>query len=88
MELAENFNPKTIDQLMCRSLLSVGWDGSIYDCDFNQMLALPLRDSSGDKLHISTISPAQVENSSITVGDHCYACTAGSGSSCGGALVA
>jgi len=85
--LAENFNPRTVDEVMCRSLLSVGWEGSIYDCDFNQMLALPLRDPSGQKLHISTVSLAQIENSSITVGDHCYACTAGRGSSCGGALV-
>jgi len=86
--LAESFNPATLDQVMCRSLLSVSWEGTIYDCDFNQMLALPLRDPSGEKLHISTISLAQIEKLSITVGDHCYACTAGCGSSCGGVLVA
>jgi len=85
--LAENFNPTTLDHVMCRSLLSVGWDGLIYDCDFNQMLALPLHDPTGRKLHISTTSIAQIENSAIAVGDHCYACTAGCGSSCGGALV-
>ncbi len=84
--LAENFNPETLDQVMCRSLLSVGWEGSIYDCDFNQMLALPLKGADGRALHISTLSLAQVDNFPITVGSHCYACTAGCGSSCGGIL--
>lgn len=86
--LAENFNPTTVDHVMCRSLLSVGWEGSIYDCDFNQMLDLPLRGADGRALHISTLSLDQVQNLPIAVGSHCYACTAGCGSSCGGALVA
>lgn len=86
--LEKNFNAATLDQVMCRSLVSVGWDGSLYDCDFNQMLDLPLRDPRGRKLHISTVSLAQVENLPIAVGHHCYACTAGCGSSCGGALMA
>lgn len=86
--LEKNFNAATLDHVMCRRLVSVGWEGSIYDCDFNQMLELPLRDASGRRLHISTISLAQLENSSIAIGNHCYACTAGSGSSCGGALMA
>jgi radical SAM/Cys-rich protein len=84
--LEQRFNPATLEQVMCRSLISVGWEGAIYDCDFNQMLDLPLRDGEGRPLNISSLSPDQVLRP-ITVGDHCYACTAGSGSSCGGALV-
>jgi radical SAM/Cys-rich protein len=88
VELLEaNFNAATIDQVMCRSLISVGWDGKIYDCDFNQMLDLPICDDRGDPLEISSLSLDKIRNRSITVGNHCYACTAGSGSSCGGALV-
>ncbi|MCE3241574.1 MAG: radical protein [Deltaproteobacteria bacterium] len=85
--LATNFNGATLDQVMCRNLISVGWEGLIYDCDFNQMLNLPIRDRAGKPLHISSLSIEQVRNHAITVGDHCYACTAGAGSSCGGTLV-
>jgi radical SAM/Cys-rich protein len=88
MELLEHsFNPATLEQVMCRSLISVGWEGTIYDCDFNQMLDVPLRDSDGKPLNISSVSADRVFIPSITVGNHCYACTAGPGSSCGGALV-
>ena len=88
MELLErNFNFATLDQVMCRNLLSVGWDGMIYDCDFNQMLGLPLRDSAGKPLSIDFLTLDQVAGRSIIVGNHCYGCTAGPGSSCGGALV-
>lgn len=88
LELLEsNFNHGTVEQLMCRNLVSVGWDGSIYDCDFNQMLDLPLVDTSGARLSIATLTLDQVRDRPITLGDHCYACTAGSGSSCGGALL-
>jgi radical SAM/Cys-rich protein len=86
--LADAFNAATLDQVMCRNLISVGWDGSIYDCDFNQMLGLSLRDGRGEALNIGSLTSLdQVLDRSITVGDHCYACAAGSGSSCGGALV-
>jgi radical SAM/Cys-rich protein len=85
--LANNFNGATLDQVMCRNLISVGWEGLIFDCDFNQMLNLPIRDRAGKPLHISSLSIEQVRNHAITVGDHCYACTAGAGSSCGGTLV-
>ncbi len=85
--LANNFNRATLDQVMCRNLISVGWEGLIYDCDFNQMLNLPIRDRAGKPLHISSLSIEQVRNHAITVGNHCYACTAGAGSSCGGTLV-
>ena len=88
MQLLEaNFNPATVDQVMCRSLIGVGWDGGIYDCDFNQMLDLPITDDGGNTLDISSVSIDKILNRWITVGNHCYACTAGSGSSRGGALV-
>ena len=85
--LSANFNAATLDQVMCRNLISVGWDGSIYDCDFNQMLDLAITDGAGKRLHISSLTLEQVAHRAIAVGDHCYACTAGAGSSCGGALV-
>ena len=85
--LESNFNAVTLDQVMCRNLISIGWDGSVYDCDFNQMLDLPIADAAGKRLSITSLALDQVVSRPITVGDHCYACTAGSGSSCGGALV-
>jgi len=85
--LESSFNRSTLEQVMCRNLISVGWEGLIFDCDFNQMLNLPIRDRAGKPLHISSLSIEQVRNYAITVGDHCYACTAGAGSSCGGTLV-
>jgi len=88
VELLEtNFNAATLGQVMCRNLISVGWDGMIYDCDFNQMIDLPMTDDDGKALNILSLSIDQVLNRSIRVGNHCYACTAGAGSSCGGALV-
>ena len=85
--LSANFNAATLDQVMCRNLISVGWDGSVYDCDFNQMLDLPIRDDAGRPLNISTLSIEQLLSQTIAIGDHCYACTAGAGSSCGGSLL-
>jgi radical SAM/Cys-rich protein len=85
--LRDNFNHATLDQVMCRNLISVGWEGSIYDCDFNQMLDLAMTDASGKRLHISSLTLEQVLSPPIMVDDHCYACTAGCGSSCGGALL-
>lgn len=88
MELLEtSFNSATVERVMCRTLISVGWEGTIYDCDFNQMLQLPVRDAEGKALGISSVSMDQLLNRPITVCNHCYACTAGSGSSCGGVLV-
>jgi hypothetical protein len=72
---------------MCRNLISIGWEGLVYDCDFNQMVNLPIRDRANEPLRISSLSIEQLRNHAITVGDHCYACTAGAGSSCGGTLV-
>ncbi|MCC2640498.1 MAG: hypothetical protein K0S45_911 [Nitrospira sp.] len=82
--LATAFNPAAAEGLMCRYTLSVGWDGTLYDCDFNQMLDLPV--SQGMPRHIRDFDPAQLHRRPIVTGNHCYGCTAGSGSSCGGAV--
>ncbi len=80
--LAAHMNPATVSGLMCRSLISVGWDGAVYDCDFNQMLELPLAAART----IFELDSLALEGQSIATGAHCFACTAGSGSSCGGSL--
>ena len=82
--LVNHFNPATVAELMCRSLLSVGYDGRLYDCDFNQMLALPV--AQGRETIWQLESLQEVEGSPIVTGSHCLGCTAGAGSSCGGAL--
>ncbi len=82
--LANSFNPSTIENLMCRSTLSVGWRGEIYDCDFNQMLGMQMR--NGAPLFLWDVTPADLESWAIQTGAHCLACTAGCGSSCTGAL--
>lgn len=85
--LADNFNPQTVAPLMCRHLLSVDWQGYVYDCDFNQMLNLPLgQTGDGAKRQLWEIQKNDLEQAPIAVGKHCYGCTAGAGSSCGGAL--
>jgi radical SAM/Cys-rich protein len=78
------FNPHVVDSLMCRNLVSVGWDGTLYDCDFNQMLSLPVRAEVPGTL--KEFELASLARRKIAIGDHCYACTAGAGSSCAGAL--
>ncbi len=80
--LANAFNPAAAAGVMCRYTLSVGWDGKLYDCDFNQMLDLPV--SHGAPAHIRDFDPALLHNRHIVTRNHCYGCTAGSGSSCGG----
>ena len=86
MELLINaFNPATIDGLMCRNTISVGWRGEVYDCDFNQQLGMQWKD--GAPIFLWDIDPETIENREIMTGDHCFGCTAGSGSSCGGAIV-
>ena len=82
--LANSFNPATVAGLMCSTTLSVGWRGEIYDCDFNQMLNLQLKDAQ--PLFLWQITPADLEDRPIATGTHCFACTAGCGSSCTGAL--
>ncbi|MGD8207767.1 MAG: DUF3641 domain-containing protein, partial [Thiohalocapsa sp.] len=77
---------ENLDAVMCRDLISVDWQGYVYDCDFNQMLDLPLRQGQR-RLHISELGdPAALVGRRIRVGEHCWGCTAGQGSSCGGAL--
>ncbi|MFQ5754873.1 MAG: arsenosugar biosynthesis radical SAM (seleno)protein ArsS [Acidiferrobacterales bacterium] len=83
--LLDNFNPDTVSGLMCRHILSVDWLARVYDCDFNQMLDLPL--AATPRRYLWDIDVNSLENSAIRVGTHCFGCTAGSGSSCGGALV-
>ncbi len=73
--------------VMCRNLISIGWDGSVYDCDFNQMLDLPLSHGACQRVHLSDLLDADLADNPIRVAGHCYGCTAGQGSSCGGALV-
>lgn len=77
---------ENLDGVMCRSLISVDWQGYVYDCDFNQMLNLPLRLNGKPRVHLSELMGANLEGRSIVVKEHCYGCTAGQGSSCGGAL--
>ncbi len=82
--LANAFNPAAAAGVMCRSTLSVGWDGRLYDCDFNQMLDLPV--NHGAPAHIRDFDPTQLHHRRIVTRNHCYGCTAGSGSSCGGTV--
>lgn len=84
--LEDNFNPLVLDALMCRRFLSVGFDGKLYDCDFNLALGLALKDKSARFLAIDNLNPEELEDKEITLGEHCLSCTAGSGSSCQGAL--
>jgi radical SAM/Cys-rich protein len=84
--LVAAFNPSSVDGLMCRTTLSVGWDGRIYDCDFNQMLELPIA-CSARTIGELVATDASIAAVPIVTGSHCYACTAGQGSSCGGAVV-
>lgn len=83
-KLAQAFNPSSIDGLMCRNTISIGWDGRLYDCDFNQMLDLEVGHSSPK--HIQEFDFERLRNRRIVTNLHCYGCTAGAGSSCGGAL--
>jgi radical SAM/Cys-rich protein len=75
-----------LDGVMCRNLISVDWQGFVYDCDFNQMLDLPLRRGRKDRPHLSDLLDETLEGNPIRVAGHCYGCTAGQGSSCAGAL--
>jgi radical SAM/Cys-rich protein len=83
--LKDSFNPETVNRLMCRSQIEVGWDGTLYDCDFNLALGHPVH-SSVPK-HIKQFDSTALSKRKIVTGDHCFGCTAGHGSSCGGALL-
>lgn len=82
-KLTDAYNPSAAQNVMCRNTISVGWDGYLYDCDFNQMLELKV--DSNNK-HISRFNADELNKRDIIIGQHCYGCTAGSGSSCGGAV--
>jgi hypothetical protein len=86
--LVNHFNPRTVPNLMCRSLVSVSWDGKLYDCDFNQMLEIGMTASPGKQpLTVWDVdSFSGLSGRRIATGSHCFGCTAGAGSSCGGAL--
>jgi len=88
--LVDSFNPGSVAGLMCRNTLSVGWRGEVYDCDFNQMLDMQWQrngDRPPEPVFLWDLDPAELEGRDILTGDHCFGCTAGAGSSCGGALV-
>ncbi len=84
--LKEAYSEENLQDVMCRSLISIDWQGYVYDCDFNQMLDLPMQEEGGKRIHLSDLMHEDIAGRSITVMDHCYGCTAGQGSSCGGAL--
>ena len=89
--LKDNYSAGNLDAVMCRTLVSVDWQGYLYDCDFNQMLALPMRIGKAGitaRPHLRDLLGVDVAGLPITIADHCYGCTAGQGSSCGGALAA
>jgi radical SAM/Cys-rich protein len=86
--LKDNYSPDNLDTVMCRSTVSVDWQGYLYDCDFNQMLEMPMMSAAGEHSspHLTDLLGADLSGRPIKVGEHCYGCTAGQGSSCGGAL--
>jgi len=88
--LLDNFNPASVPGLMCRNMLSIGWRGEVYDCDFNQMLDLQWQ-RNGDQppkpVFLWDLNPNEIVGREIITGDHCFGCAAGAGSSCGGAIV-
>lgn len=80
------YRPENLDTVMCRSLISVDWQGYVHDCDFNQMLNMPLGAGGRQRTHLVDLLTKNLQNEPIAIADHCYGCTAGQGSSCGGAL--
>lgn len=84
--LRESYTDANLETVMCRSLISVDYHGYVYDCDFNQMLKLPLIATQKPRVHLDDLLDEDIEGLPIATGEHCYACTAGQGSSCGGAL--
>lgn len=84
--LKDNYLADNLSTVMCRTLISVDWQGFVYDCDFNQMLDLPLIATDKPKTHLRDLMEMDIKGCDIAVADHCFGCTAGQGSSCGGAL--
>jgi radical SAM/Cys-rich protein len=84
--LRDAYQEQNTQQLMCKNMVSIDWQGYLYDCDFNQMLDIGLCDQGGSALHLQDLKRTNLQDRPILVADHCYGCTAGQGSSCGGAL--
>ncbi len=84
--LRDAYREENLETVMCRSLISVDWQGYVYDCDFNQMLGLPLRVAGRPRTKLADLIGTDLEGNAVVVKDHCFGCTAGQGSSCGGAL--
>jgi radical SAM/Cys-rich protein len=86
-ELSSRFNPAAAGNIMCRTLISVDWQGGVYNCDFNQALGMPLTAHDGSPITIADLDDTALNGKKIRLSQHCYCCTAGEGSSCTGALV-
>jgi len=84
--LRESYREENLATVMCRNLLSIDYQGDVYDCDFNQMLKMPLLSEGKRKTHLVDLIERDITNNPIVIGEHCFGCTAGQGSSCGGAL--
>ena len=84
--LKSSYKKENLDAVMCRTLLNVDWQGYLFDCDFNQMLNMPITEAGGQAIHLRDLQELDLSSVNIKVGDHCYGCTAAQGSSCGGAL--
>lgn len=84
--LIASFNPATVEGLMCRNTINVSWQGEVFDCDFNQMMRLPLGAAGPQRKLLWELDPADLDGAPITTASHCFGCTAGAGSSCGGAI--
>ena len=84
--LKDNFRAENLPGVMCRNTISIDWQGFVYDCDFNQMLNLPLGANLNRKTHLRELRTKSLAGAAIAVKQHCYGCTAGQGSSCAGAL--
>lgn len=84
--LKQAYKKENLDTVMCKNLISIDWQGYVYDCDFNQMLNIPLKAENKPKSHIRNLNREKLNGLNILIADHCYGCTAGQGSSCGGAL--
>jgi len=86
--LVDNFNPEAVDGLMCRNLVSIGWNGEVFDCDFNQQIGMVVRKGqSGEPMNVFNIDSFDLTSEPILLGQHCFGCTAGCGSSCSGATI-
>lgn len=84
--LRESHQVENLESVMCRNLISIDWQGYAYDCDFNQMLSLPLVHKGKSRIHLSQLMGMDLEGNPVAIADHCYGCSAGQGSGCGGAL--